>query len=491
MSDDVVTTIFEWLRPYQREILRDESRYRCILKSRQIGISDLIALEMVLTASGLIGLLGGAVVPHNCTIVSKRDTDAKDVIEKCKAWIRRLQLVEAFGPYLETDAFAATQIKFRHSGYRIISETQNPEAARGKTGHLYLDEYAFYQFQREIFRAAAASTESRPDLRITLVSTPNGEGDHLHEVYTDTRTYPDWSRHRVDVYRARDEGMPVDIDAMRAKYTADTWGQEFECSFLAGEVRYFDAHLLAEAEDVRPETTHRVILGIDTASVVDNTAVLVWRIDARCAWMCDCYVLPRIPYQGTGSRLGQVDIVDALVRELRPELVMVDKTGDNANAWTRGGGLHALLEPRMRGVTRMHGVTISIAWKNLWVERMKTGLQTKTVLFDVQRRDLVYSTRWLSLPATDTTRIVGTGFEVSPFPILRGDFAKVHKKWTGGHKTTFDTTRDDMGHGDSFWAAVLGYSATGARTVSTDLDAQLRRVALEAGAPTSDYGEYI
>lgn len=491
MDDVIVAEIFDWLRPYQLELINDESRYRVVLKSRQIGISDTIAFEMVLVASGLIALLGSDVVSHNCTIVSKRDTDAKDVIEKCKAWIRRLQLVEAFRPYLETDAYAATQIKFTHSGYRIISETQNPEAARGKTGHLYLDEYAFYQFQREIFRAAAASTESRPDLRITLVSTPNGEGDHFHEVYTDKRTYPDWGRHCIDIYRARDEGMPVDVDAMRAKYTADSWAQEFECSFLAGEVRYFDAVLLAEAEDVRPEVQHRIILGIDTASVVDNTAIVVLRADPSCVWICDCYVLPRLAYQGAQNRLGQVDIVEALVHELRPEIVMVDRTGDNANAWTRGGGLHALLEPRMRGVTRMMGVTINIAWKNLWVEKLKSGLQTKTVRFDTRRRDLIFSNRWLSLPAADHARIVNTGFDESPFPVLRGDFAKVHKKWTGTHKTTFDTTRDELGHGDSFWATVLGYSATGARSVSSDLDARLRAVAFGDSSTGPDYGDYI
>ena len=41
----------------QVEVLRDPSRYRVILKSRQVGCSDLIALEMVLTSSGLAALV--------------------------------------------------------------------------------------------------------------------------------------------------------------------------------------------------------------------------------------------------------------------------------------------------------------------------------------------------------------------------------------------------------------------------------------------------
>ncbi len=198
-DNEVVQTIRDWLRPYQLEMLTDSSRYRIILKGRQIGVSDgVIALECVLVASGLVDLVELVDVSTNsCVVVSRRDSEAKDVIEKCKEWVRRLRLVEAFRPYLETTKWSASEIKFTESGHRIVAETQNPDAARGKTGHLYLDEYAFYAYQREIFRSAAASTESRPDLRITIVSTPNGQGDHFHEVWADKQYGQpaiDWKR---------------------------------------------------------------------------------------------------------------------------------------------------------------------------------------------------------------------------------------------------------------------------------------------------------
>ena len=154
----VTEAIFDWLRPYQLAMLTDDSRYRVILKSRQIGISDTIALEMVLVSSGLVALLPQInIAAGNCVIVSKRDVDAKDVIEKAKEWIRRLRLVPAFEPFLRTAAYSTTEIKFVDSGSKISSETQNKDAARGRSAHVYLDEFAFYQWQREIFRSSAAS----------------------------------------------------------------------------------------------------------------------------------------------------------------------------------------------------------------------------------------------------------------------------------------------------------------------------------------------
>jgi len=71
----------EYLRPYQRAWLADSSTQRAMLKARQVGISDVFALEMVLTSAGMLP----GVMAHNCTIISKRETDAYDVIENVRS----------------------------------------------------------------------------------------------------------------------------------------------------------------------------------------------------------------------------------------------------------------------------------------------------------------------------------------------------------------------------------------------------------------------
>lgn len=486
--------IGEWLREYQLDIIRDSSRYRIVLKGRQIGISDgVIALELVLLASGLVDVLPDFDVnANNCVVISRRDTEGKDLITKAKEWIRRLRLIKEFRPWLDTTTWSASEIKFVRSSFRIVSETQNPDAARGKTGHLYMDEYAFYQFQREIFRAAAASTESRPDLRITLVSTPNGMGDHFHEVWTDQQFYGDWGRHKIDIHTAVAQGMPVDVDSIRAKYTADAFAQEFECSFLGGDVSYFDAALWAESVATRSGQFDKIILGIDAASLVDNTSVQVMGVQGQTTWLGDNYTISKLPYKGHGNRLGQVDIVMALITVLQPAAVVVDRTGDAANAWTRGEGLFDLLAAKLRGSGMpCIGVTITRGWKNTWVQKLKVAMQTRKVLVDGGRKDLIFSNRGIALPAHDHNRIVGSAFEESPFPILRADFLKVHRKWTGTNQTTFDTSRDSSGHGDSFWSTVLGFSFDLSRSQPSGENAKLRRAAYGGGGPSSSYGDYI
>lgn len=495
-DNEVVQTIRDWLRPYQLEMLTDSSRYRIILKGRQIGVSDgVIALECVLVASGLVDLVElVSVSTNNCVVVSRRDSEAKDVIEKCKEWVRRLRLVEAFAPYLETTKWSASEIKFTESSYRIVAETQNPDAARGKTGHLYLDEYAFYAYQREIFRSAAASTESRPDLRITIVSTPNGQGDHFHEVWTDRQFYGDWSRHKIDIHEAAAQGMPVDIDAIRSKYTADQFAQEFECSFLGGETRYFPNDLVRGSRKPRVSHDAEVIFGIDAASTVDLTAVQLWHRTDSHLQMGDTFVLPHIAYRGdaVGGRLGQVDIIDALVRFYRPTMLMVDRTGDAAHAWTRGTGLCELLQDRVK-TARVIPVVISKQWKDTWVQKLKVAMQTGKVSLAEDRKDHVFSKRAITLSGDDYERIVGTGFEVSPFPVLTSDFAKVRRKWLGSNNTTFDTDRDDTGHGDAFWGAVIGYSGLDVRKPDNDLTKKLMDVAASTGggAVGADYADYL
>jgi hypothetical protein len=42
--------------------------------------------------------------------------------------------------------------------------------------------------------------------------------------------------------------------------------------------------------------------------------------------------------------------------------------------------------------------------------------------------------------------------------VLIQDFRKVFRKWLGPNATTFDTRRDGQGHGDAFWAGILGFS---------------------------------
>ena len=454
----------KYLRPYQLRWLLDSGRRRIILKSRQIGISDLIALEMVLVSSGLHWF----VVAHNCTIISKTEIDAYDVVKKAKKWVQILRKIPGLGEQLRTEAWSASEISFVSTGFRIISQTQNPNAGRGKSGHLYLDEYAFYQWQREIWTAAIPSVFSTTFLRVSVISTPNGTGDHYHELWTEVDKYPDWSRHKVDVYDAVAQGFPLVVDDVRNDFSADQWAQEMECKFIGGEHEYFPQDLLNDSHGLwTPDKDAVLWLGIDTASVVDTTAVQCVWMQHDGLWLGDTYVLENMQYETDTqrARIGQDTVLDALIQHLRPVGAVFDTTGDQARKVRGFASIFNIIRHSRGGDCHVLPQQVRIEWKDVEVEEIKTALLAGRLKFASNRVDYVFTkshsgefahTRFLGRDIVGA--FVERCFHKSDFPILTQDFRKIHRKWIGPNRTTFDAARDGTGHADAFWAAVFGHS---------------------------------
>lgn len=454
----------EYLRPYQRAWLCDPSRKRIYLKARQIGISDLIALEMVLTSSGN----NPFALTHNCTIVSKTEKDAHDVIKKAKKWVRLLRRIPGLEKSLRTDAWSASEIEFVSTGYRIVSQTQNADAGRGKTGHLYLDEYGFYVWQREIWTGAVPGTFAVPGLRISIVCTPNGTGDHFHEVWTDTHKYPDWARHKTDVYEAVSMGFPLIVDEIRGDFTSDQWSQEMECKFIGGAHEYFSGELLRDSHATHTREPEAVLwLGVDTASVVDTTAVQCVWIQRDGLWLGDTYVIEHLQYETDTlrKRIGQDTVLDALIQHLRPRGAVFDITGDMSRKVRGFASIFKIIQHSRGGEQLILPQNVTKEWKDLEVEEVKTSLECGRLKFADGRVDYVLSREHAGEFAH--TRFLDPGlagafvqqcFGRSDFPVLTQDFRKIHRKWLGPNTTTFDAERDGTGHADSFWAAVFGHS---------------------------------
>lgn len=456
----------EYLRPYQVKWLRDKSRKRVALKARQVGWSDTIALEMVLVSSGL----HPDIRKHNCTIVSKDQENAFDVIKKAKKWVELLRTIPGLSSHLETEIWSASEISFVGSGFRIKSQTQNPNAGRGKSGHLYLDEYAFYQYQREIWTAAIPSVFSTTYLRVSVISTPNGTGDHYHEIWTDELKYPDWSRHKVDVYEAIEEGFPLVVAEVKGDFSADQWAQEMECKFIGGEHEYFPAELLQESHAPYVYDPERVLwLGIDTASVIDTTAVQEVWLQRDGMWLGDTYVIEHLQYETDTQRkrIGQDTVLDALIQHLRPAGAVFDVTGDMARKVRGFASIYKIIKQSRGGEQRILPQTVSKEWKDIEVEEIKTALQSGRTRFIDGRVDYTLSrqhagefahTKFIDRAVVGA--FVHECFVKSDFPILTQDFRKIHRKWVGPNNTTFDAERDGTGHADAFWAAVFGHSIT-------------------------------
>ena len=170
-------------------------------------------------------------------------------------------------------------IIFPH-GSRVIAVPGKPDTVRGFSANILLTEFAFFENPDATWRAILPSITNPlrgGQKKCRLISTPNGIGNKFHELWGQNYQVPNakWSCHFVDIHRAVKEGLPVDIEELKAALNdPDGWAQEFECQFLdAASVllpyelialcESAEAHTAAPAEFWESHTPFPADLGID------------------------------------------------------------------------------------------------------------------------------------------------------------------------------------------------------------------------------------
>lgn len=459
----VLAEIGKWLRGYQRRFLNDYSLRRLYLKSRQIGITEAIALEMVLVSSGF---LKEYVLLADCSIISKDEEAAKEVIAKATTWADILSLDPELGYLFELATRNAKSISFKHSGRKLKALAQSKNAGRSVTGHLYLDEYAFYRFQARIWGASTPSTSSKPGLRITVISTPNGTGEHFHALCT---TAQGWSRHYTDIYQAVADGHPGNPETIRTticKNDAD-FRQEFCCDFTATSAEYIPRHLFEASIGTRTTSSLSPVtyVGIDVASEIDLTAVHVMLDAHGQLWNSDTYVLVGLPYTtgyGKGGVVGQDTVIDGLLRVLGPYMTVMDATGDGAQIF---GYMVAM------GHNNLIPHTFTRGWKEDVVPDLRGAYERGKLKTCADRRDLSCASSLAHELAAEfvdpETRRIPTEklnewhariWQPMSHPQLLMDTLKLRRTLTKDNNVTYTTTRDtETGHGDALWAKVMAF----------------------------------
>lgn len=265
------------LYPYQERWVRDASRFKIVVKATQIGYSFAAALEAVLDC---------LTHPTLWIVLSRGERQSLEFMQKVCNLTKAVQIA---GGKLETSFFENTsiaqhEIKFP-TGSRIIGLPANPDTARGYTGNMILDEFAFHQQDREIW-AAAFGRISRgvgsQALKLRVISTPNGcrgkfyelakeagllispaaekevkeveEVKNVEEIketksstssVSSTSSTSLFSGHWCDVHEAVKQGCPIDVPALRqAIGDEETWQQEYECAFLSESANYIPLELI-------------------------------------------------------------------------------------------------------------------------------------------------------------------------------------------------------------------------------------------------------
>jgi len=401
------------LYPYQRRYLADTSRFKAGMWSRQTGKTFTTTLEAVLDvlqaeAEGRIS---------RWTILSVSRDRALDAMENgVKLHLRAIgQAFSALDEPLSVDELAHV-VRIGSRGSYIRAVASKPSTARGMSDCLILDEFAHHQDSRAIW-TALLPVVSRPDLKLRVISTPNGRGNKFYELMTE----PDgiFSRHVVSIYDAVADGLPRNIEELRrAIGDPVAWAQEFECQFMDEATAWLPYELIDACEDAHAPgeyTGGPCFVGMDFAARGDLTVIAVLEQVGDVLWLREMVELRRTSF---AEQLAEFDRIMTRYRVTRAAL---DQTGL--------GEMPVQEAQRRHGSYRIEGVLFSQTRKLDMATALKEAMED----------------RRLRLPPGESG--------------LRADLHSVQRVAgpTGAPRLTAE--RDANGHADRFWALALAVSA--------------------------------
>lgn len=228
------------LLPYQLRWVEDDSPLKVVVKARQTGYSFCSTLRAVLRC-----------LQRRTTwiLLSKGERQSRMMMEKVQEHIQSCGLLSQMN---ESQFFEGTLIKQLEvrfpNGSVIYGLPANPDTARGYTGNVTLDEFAFHADAEKIYTALYPITTRGYGLE--LVSTPNGQQGKYFEVAKGAglvdglkSKHNRWSAHKTSIYEAVAQGLKVDLDRLRSGVDEETWRQEFCCEFLTAASEWIAAEL--------------------------------------------------------------------------------------------------------------------------------------------------------------------------------------------------------------------------------------------------------
>ncbi len=387
------------LLPYQRRWVNDRSAMKIWLAARQIGKSFAVAMEAVDEARA-----------EKCDnlILSSSERQSKEVMKKVSSHLRVLNVLSADS--LDASRENREEVELLN-GSRIISLPASPDTVRGFSGNVYLDEFAFHQDSREIWRAMYPTVTRGYKVRIT--STPNGRLNMFYELYNaDAR----FSRHRTNIHDAVADGLCVDIPLLRDGIgDPQSWAQEFECEFVDEATALITLDEIASCEGdcgQLKDTTGELYLGVDIGRSHDLTVIWILERVGDVLWTRGVRELRNASFS------SQRETLFSLIESPAVKRCCMDSTGIGAQLSE---------EARERFGTR--------------VEPVQFTLQSKEDLAVTARR--AFEDRTVRIPQDAT---------------IRRDIHSVRRYTTSAGNARFDASRTTE-HADRFWALALALHA--------------------------------
>lgn len=399
------------LLPYQRALVGSSARFTWGNWSRQVGKSFAFSLRRILR-----GLERG----RSQLLLSASERQSRELMQKVRQHGEALRIATGTPASCWVESSRAGLEMALPNGVRVIGLPANPQTVRGFTGDVFLDEFAMHRDDRAIW-AAIFPTILRGQGELDVASTPKGLGNLFAELADNER----FERSTVTIFDAVDQGLDVDIDALKAAMGDEQlFLQEFCCRFLDESTSLLTYEQIAGCEDGSLERDLDVArlqkeeglcgVGVDVGRKRDLTVIWVFRREDETLVTLGLMELRGAPFQLQEQRIAEVLSCRAVRR------CCIDATGL---------GMHLAESTVARfGEARVEPVTFSSAVKTDLAGRLRMLVESRRV----------------RIPA-----------EVD----VRNDWHAVKRSVGAGGRVRFEADRSVDGHADRFWAAALASRA--------------------------------
>jgi phage FluMu gp28-like protein len=461
---------------WQDAYIKSFARFIAIVKSRRVGWSFICSLK------GLIKAMDPDRVGYTKQFVSYNEEDALEKISYAKQFYDSMPECDA-KKKLVTDnkSMLCFQDKNGITQSRLISIPCRPP--RGKGGDISLDEFAIYNAKmQKLVYDAALPVISRGGT-IEMGSSPLGKIGQFYDILVDKERY-DYERYNIPWWFCRDLCVDVPtavkiapelsteerVETFGTKILKmifqnsdiDTFQQEFECMFIDSSESYISLDLIYEntpgkresdidlslCEKMSDEEYWEYNRGIDFQAYKDlDTAILNYRPEYHGKTLFlgydvgrhkDLSVLFLMGRTADGKKrdFARIELKNETYKKQKEMIIKaykelpifrgkIDRTGIGDNIYE---DVHAVVGDRVEGVQ------FTQESKEILAIDVKRGLEQKEFLLSNDK-----------------------DFHMQIHSIKRIDRG-------GGKHFSYDASRDDKGHADSFWAWALANSAV----VSTD-----------------------
>jgi len=288
------------LLPYQDKYSYDDSRFKIGLMARQTG-KDFSSTEEIVHTIKRAEHDG---LRSDWMIAAPSERQSLDTFDKVKEWSEvydvALDGIEEEREGKSGETLLRSKTMTFPKGSTVCAVPGKPGTVRGKSVNVLMTEFGFFEDPDETWRAILPSITNPlrgGPKKIRVISTPNGQGNKLHSLWaknynrsaaaikkdsddivpahirerieaaiasapkrnaglTREESQMQWSCHRVTIYDAVAQGLPVNLFELYAGMDDPIgWAQEYECDFLDSAAVLLPYELIARCEALEATTT--------------------------------------------------------------------------------------------------------------------------------------------------------------------------------------------------------------------------------------------